>query len=164
MVKDNIKIKNILLITLFLSILISIISISDVGAVENNITINNTNNTTIQTNVTVILFDDENKTIVHPTENDTIHTEYPKITIRGKPSCQTCHKYYPYKWFTKTWINYCPHCKQYNGLLINPKRVYESELTCKYCDSDYCIVCGHDKCANYYKHRNYYLIELKKNN
>lgn len=51
----------------------------------------------------------------------------------------------PYKWTTNTWGNYCPLCGKDGGLTINPKGVYEKELTCKYCDADYCGSSGKDK-------------------
>ena len=55
------------------------------------------------------------------------------------------YQYIPY---TTTWLNYCPHCKYYGTLLVNPKGVPEGEFTCAYCDADYCGVSGLDKCVN----------------
>ncbi len=72
-------------------------------------------------------------------------TEKPKlplVTITAKPSVRSN---YAYKWFTRTWVNYCPNCKHYNVLLINPKGVPERELTCKRCSSDFCGVTGKEK-------------------
>lgn len=67
----------------------------------------------------------------------------PKITFTGKPSCRSCCRQ-PYRWKTRTYINYCPNCKKISTLKINPKGVPEKELTCSKCSSDFCI-CGHDK-------------------
>ena len=72
-------------------------------------------------------------------------TEKPKlplVTITAKPSVRSN---YAYKWYTRTWVNYCPNCKYYNVLLINPKGVPERELTCKRCSSDFCGVTGKEK-------------------
>ncbi|BBL61756.1 MAG: peptidoglycan-binding protein [Methanobrevibacter arboriphilus] len=65
------------------------------------------------------------------------------ITITSLPSAGGTGL--PYKWTTNTWENYCPLCGKYGGLVINPKGVYEKELTCKYCDADYCGSSGKDK-------------------
>ncbi|MDP1553042.1 MAG: hypothetical protein Q8M06_08520 [Methanobacteriaceae archaeon] len=52
---------------------------------------------------------------------------------------------YSYKWYYKSWENYCPGCKRHNTLKMNPKKVPEKELTCGKCDSDYCGVTGSEK-------------------
>jgi hypothetical protein len=52
---------------------------------------------------------------------------------------------YAYKWYRRSWINYCPGCHQYGTLTNNPKGVYEGELTCRCCDADFCGVTGTDK-------------------
>lgn len=65
------------------------------------------------------------------------------ITITSLPSASGTGL--PYVWTTNTWKNYCPLCGKYGGLLINPKGVYEKEITCKYCDADYCGSSGKDK-------------------
>lgn len=67
----------------------------------------------------------------------------PTITITAKPSAGGTGL--SYKWYTTTWINYCPLCGHYNTLTINPKGVYERELTCSYCDADYCGASGKEK-------------------
>lgn len=76
-----------------------------------------------------------------------VSKKVPKINMKAKPSCRFC-KDLKYKWYDKTFINYCPHCKKYNTLRKNPKRVYEKEYTCSKCGADYCGVCGHDKHGN----------------
>ena len=77
----------------------------------------------------------------------------PKIAAYGKPSCRSCcHR--KYVWYKKTYHNYCPNCKRHNCLKKNPKGVPESELTCAYCDCDYCVVCGHDKSGGSRHYRN----------
>lgn len=132
--------------------------INGVEAIDDNATISNSEDM-VQVNNSTILFEGDNKSTITIKENDELHYDVPTISVRSKPSCQSCHRHMPYKWFVRSWKNYCPHCHRYNSLIINPKRVYEVEITCKNCDSDYCGVCGHDKCANYYRHRNYYLKE-----
>lgn len=51
----------------------------------------------------------------------------------------------PYVRVTKCWLNYCPGCHRYGGLLCNPKGTYEGEWTCKYCDDDFDGQCGYEK-------------------
>jgi hypothetical protein len=65
------------------------------------------------------------------------------ITVESLPSGKNTGM--PYKWSLNTWNNFCPLCGKYDCLLINPKGVYENELTCKYCDADYCGSSGIDK-------------------
>lgn len=66
------------------------------------------------------------------------------ITIVSKPSCGCKNSY---KWHKRTFVNYCPHCHYYNSLYNKHKYQarYEQELTCKFCDSDFCGVCGKTK-------------------
>ena len=47
--------------------------------------------------------------------------------------------------YTTVWLNLCPQCGYYGTLLINPKGTAEGELTCAYCDADYCGVSGKEK-------------------
>ncbi|WP_409200415.1 hypothetical protein [Methanobrevibacter sp. DSM 116169] len=75
------------------------------------------------------------------------------ITATGKPSCVSCSKkissgQLKYTDYTTVYLNYCPLCKSQGTLTINPKGVYEGEITCKNCDADYCIVSGSDKMYN----------------
>ena len=80
------------------------------------------------------------------TNSSTNSSSLPTITIKAKPSVS--HSGYSYKWYITTFVNYCPLCHHYNTLTINPKGVYESELTCSYCDADYDGVTGRDKSNN----------------
>ena len=83
-----------------------------------------------------------------------VHYKYPTITITAKPSCG-CGKHYSYKWRTRSFISYCPHCHRY-GVLYNAHKYqarYEQELTCKRCGADYCGNCGKEK----YSWSRYYL-------
>ena len=78
----------------------------------------------------------------------------PLVTITAKPSCG-CGRHYSYRWRTKTFIDYCPHCHRY-GVLRNVHKwqaKYEQELTCTHCGADYCGNCGHEK----YSWSKYYL-------
>lgn len=75
-----------------------------------------------------------------------IKPEYPTITMTGKPSC-SCGQKYSYRWYTRTYVNYCPYCHRY-GTLYNAHKFqarFEKEITCKKCGSDWCIVCGKEK-------------------
>lgn len=106
------------------------------------VTIDNTGNLTVEIqNDSYVDFYNKSTITVNP--NDQLYSVEPTITAVGKPSCG-CRYSYRY-WYTKTYINYCPNCHRYNTLLINPKRVYEKEITCGACSSDFCIVCGKEK-------------------
>lgn len=75
-----------------------------------------------------------------------IKPHYPVITMTGKPSC-SCGRKYSYRWYTRTYVNYCPYCHKY-GTLYNAHKFqarFEKEITCKKCGSDWCIVCGKEK-------------------
>ncbi|MBQ9026313.1 MAG: cysteine protease, partial [Methanobrevibacter sp.] len=67
----------------------------------------------------------------------------PIITVNMLPSYST--KEYSYQNYTTSWLNYCPIGDHYGTLLVNPKGTVEGELTCYYCDSDFCGVTGHEK-------------------
>lgn len=66
------------------------------------------------------------------------------VTINAKPSCGCRYGYY---WHTFTFKDYCPNCGRHNCLINKHKWAarYENELTCKYCDSDFCGCCGKEK-------------------
>jgi hypothetical protein len=64
------------------------------------------------------------------------------LTVNMMPSVSSDYQYINY---TTTWLNYCPKCGYFGTLLINPKHVHEGELTCAFCDADYCGVTGKDK-------------------
>ena len=68
--------------------------------------------------------------------------KYPLISMWAKPSVRSN---YAYRWYYKTFIDYCPHCHHYNVLLKNPKGVPEKEYTCRRCGADYCAVTGKEK-------------------
>lgn len=73
-----------------------------------------------------------------------IKPKYPTITITAKPSCGCRHSY---TWHKRSFVDYCPHCHHYNCLVNKHKwqSRYEQELSCKFCDSDFCGVCGKTK-------------------
>lgn len=76
------------------------------------------------------------------------------VDITAKPSCG-CDN--PYELSNHTFIDKCPNCGHSDCLLDNPKGVPEHELTCKYCNSDFCGVCGKEK----YSWSKVYLEEVK---
>ena len=78
--------------------------------------------------------------------------KYPLISMWAKPSVRSS---YSYRWYKKTFINYCPHCHHYGVLLKNPKGVPEKEYTCRRCGADYCAVTGKEKFSwsHYYLRR-----------
>lgn len=71
--------------------------------------------------------------------NMEITNEYVKAT--GICSCGLND----YIYHTKSFINYCPHCKSYGTLIFNPKGAPEGEWTCTKCSSDYCLADGNEK-------------------
>ena len=74
----------------------------------------------------------------------TVKQKYPTITITARPSVRSG---YAYRWYTTTWIDYCPHCHRYN-VLYNAHKYqarHEQELTCRRCGADYCGVVGKEK-------------------
>lgn len=82
--------------------------------------------------------------------SDHVYSKYPIIGMWAKPSVRSG---YSYRWYYKTFIDYCPHCHHYNVLLKNPKGVPEREYTCRRCGADYCAVTGKEK----YSWSHYYL-------
>ena len=149
--------KKIIVLILSIVLFVSFFCMINIVFADETITITTANNCDSNINLSKSYVGSEEYSVINISVNDTLYSEYPTLTVKGKPSCQSCYKKYKYKWFTREWMDYCPHCRKYNSLRVNPKRVYEVELTCKYCDSDYCVVCGHDKTSNYYKHSKYYL-------
>ena len=84
------------------------------------------------------------KNHIHSYNVVSVKPHYPVITIVAKPSCGCRHSY---TWHKRSFVDYCPHCHHYNCLVNKHKwqSRYEQELTCKYCDSDFCGVCGKTK-------------------
>ena len=149
-ITDNTKtlILGIIGVLLLLSVCVS------VDYADENITVMNENISTCDVKVNdtskVVGLDETNSSFVVKS-SDKIYTikektkkvsKLPVITITAKPSVRSN---YAYRWYTMTWIDYCPNCHHYNCLLINPKCVPERELTCKICDSDFCGVTGKEK-------------------
>ena len=151
MSKDNIKalILMILGVLLLLSVCVSIDYADDTitsEPIEPNVT-----------NCTLINGVHYDNVIVNRSKNHiqkynvvTVKPKYPTISMWAKPSVRSG---YAYRWYKKTFIDYCPHCHRYNVLLKNPKGVPEREYTCRHCGADYCAVTGKEK----YSWSNYYL-------
>ena len=117
-----------------------------------------TSNQTIEnnTNCTLVNGTHYSHEIIHENGVVRIHKivvekpKYPLISMWAKPSVRSN---YAYRWYRKTFIDYCPHCHHYNVLLKNPKGVPEREYTCRRCGADYCAVTGKEK----YSWSHYYL-------
>ena len=123
---------------------------------DDNITVTNENISTCNVKVNdtnkVVGLDESNSSFVVKS-SDKIYTIKEKtkkvskpliITIVAKPSCGCNNGYY---WHKRSFVDYCPHCHHYNCLINKHKwqSRYEQELTCKYCDADFCAVCGKTK-------------------
>lgn len=90
--------------------------------------------------------------------NESVKKKKPTITMTGRPSCTRCARNHcSYTWRTKTYLNYCPHCHHWNCLGNKHKNgaIYEKEITCFRCDSDFCVNCGKTK----YSWSNVYLLK-----
>ena len=118
-------------------------------------TITNKNNTLKIPNNTIVVNNNEMSEEVIINHDGKVHIDksvkdepkkkkkkLPTISMWAKPSVR-CG--YAYKWYYRTFIDYCPNCKHYNCLLKNPKGVPENEYTCAICDSDYDGVVGKEK-------------------
>ena len=136
------------------------------------VTINNTDeiNVTVNSTDDVLLVGGDD--LIVPNPKDKVYVEknvvektkkkmsVPIITITAKPSVRSK---YAYRWYTTTFVNYCPHCYKY-GTLANvhkyPAR-FEQELTCSEakggCGADYCGVTGKEK----YSWSHYYLTKVR---
>ena len=140
-ITDNIK----TLILGIIGVLLLLSVCAGVDYADEDITINQTMN---DTNCTLVNDTHYSHEIIH--ENGVAHIhkvviekpKYPLISMWAKPSVRSS---YSYRWYYKTFINYCPHCHHYNVLLKNPKGVPEREYTCRRCGADYCAVTGKEK-------------------
>lgn len=153
MIKEN-KIRELLILICVVIVLLGLcisVDYADNTSIDINNTPNYLNNSSIilPNNKSVIGVNESVHTIIRKS-SDKIYTKYPLISMWAKPSCG-CR--YSYTWHQYTFINYCPHCGRYGGLMKNPKGTYEGEYTCKYDDCDYCAVCGKEK----YSWSHYYL-------
>ena len=145
------KIKALLLSIIFVLLLLSVCA--GVDYADDDITVNQTMN---DTNCTLVNDTHYSHEIIHENGVARIHKvvvekpKYPLISMWAKPSVRSN---YAYRWYKKTFIDYCPHCHHYNVLLKNPKGVPEREYTCKKCGADYDAVVGKEK----YSWSHYYL-------
>ena len=152
MITDNIKALLLLIlgVLLLLSVCVNVDYADPIITTENNSQMNTTNCTLIDgVHYDDMIVNRSNKHI----ENYNVVVEkptYPVISMWAKPSVRSG---YAYRWYKKTFIDYCPHCHYYGVLLKNPKGVPEREYTCKRCGADYCAVTGKEK----YSWSHYYL-------
>ena len=150
-IKDNIK-------ALLLSIIFVLLLLSVCAGVDyaDEITVNQTiENNTNCTLVKGIHYDQKivNNTTVGVAKLHKVVTEKPKLPIISMWAKPSVRSGYAYRWYKKTFIDYCPHCHHYGVLLKNPKGVPEREYTCRRCGADYCAVTGKEK----YSWSHYYL-------
>ena len=148
-ITDNIK----ALLLMILGVLLLLSFCAGVDYAE-EITVNQTIKE--DTNCTLVNDTHYSHEIIHENGVARIHKvviekpKYPLISMWAKPSVRSS---YAYRWYYKTFIDYCPHCHNYNVLLKNPKGVPEREYTCRRCGADYCAVTGKEK----YSWSHYYL-------
>ena len=155
MITDNIKalILSIIFVLLLLSVCVSV----DYAANDTITAEQEEQNTTNCTLLGGVHYDNkivENKTVGVAKLHKVIieKPKLPIISMWAKPSVRSS---YSYRWYKKTFIDYCPHCHYYGVLLKNPKGVPEREYTCRRCGADYCAVTGKEKFSwsHYYLRR-----------
>ena len=153
MSKDNIKalLLSIIFVLLLLSVCAGVDYADPIITTENNSQMNTSNCTLIGG----VHYDNkivDNKTVGVAKLHKVVieKPKYPLISMWAKPSVRSS---YAYRWYYKTFIDYCPHCHHYGVLLKNPKGVPEKEYTCRRCGADYCAVTGKEK----YSWSHYYL-------
>ena len=151
--KDNIKalLLSIIFVLLLLSVCVS------VDYADDNITVTANQSQVNATNCTLIdgvyydnIILNRSKGHIESYNVVSVKPTYPTISMWAKPSVRSG---YAYRWYKKTFIDYCPHCHYYNVLLKNPKGAPEREYTCRRCGADYCAVTGKEK----YSWSHYYL-------
>ena len=148
-ITDNIKalLLSIIFVLLLLSVCVSADYADTIITTENNSQMNTSNCTIISgVHYDNTIIDNSKKHI----KNYNVIVEKPTISMWAKPSVRSG---YAYRWYYKTFIDYCPHCHYYGVLLKNPKGVPEREYTCRRCGADYCAVTGKEK----YSYSRYYL-------
>ena len=134
-------------VLLLLSVCVSVDYADPITTTENSSQMNTSNCTLIGgTHYDNKIIDNSKKHI----KNYNVIVEKPTISMWAKPSVRSS---YSYRWYKKTFIDYCPHCHYYGVLLKNPKGVPEREYTCRHCGADYCAVTGKEK----YSWSHYYL-------
>ena len=152
-IKDNIKalINWIIILCLVLAVCVTVDYADSDVTVCNNVSskVNLTKTEKLSDGGVYVDLTNKSHTIVMKS-SDRIDYKYPIISMWAKPSVRSS---YAYKWYKKTFIDYCPHCHHYKVLLKNPKGVPEREYTCRRCGADYCAVTGKEK----YSWSHYYL-------
>ena len=143
----------IFIVLLLLGVCVSIDYADDTITVKNT-TVNVPKGAILVNNSSVVGLNESASTIVGRSSDKiyTVKQKYPTITITARPSVRSK---YAYRWYTTTWIDYCPHCHRYN-VLYNAHKYqarHEQELTCRRCGADYCGVVGKEK----YSWSHYYL-------
>ena len=140
--------KNVIDVLFLILITLSILGVCATCDADEIIICNEPNDTVQINNSYMNLQDQDAKSTIIGKTKDRVYESYPTITMVGKPSCSRCAgNHIPYKWFTRTYVNYCPNCHYYNCLGNKHKygSRYEQEITCFRCDSDYCVYDGHEK-------------------
>lgn len=157
MIIDNIK----SLICCIIAVLLLLGVCMTVDYADTDITVSNMNQSkTIELTNTTVLKDThyilENDSGVARVQNDgkiiVSKPKYPIVSMWARPSVRCS---LPYKWYYRSFIDYCPHCHRY-GVLYDAHKWqarYEHEWTCKKCGADYDAVTGKEK----YSWSHYYL-------
>ena len=154
---DNIK----SLICCIIAVLLLLGVCMTVDYADTDITVSNMNESkTIELTNTTVLKDThyilENDSGVARVQNDgkiiVSKPKYPIVSMWARPSVRCS---LPYKWYYRSFVDYCPHCRRYNVLYDAHKwqARYEHEWTCRRCGADYDAVIGKEK----YSWSHYYL-------
>ena len=156
MIKDNIKG---LLFWIFIVFLLLCVCVS-VDYADDSITVTANHSQVNVTNCTIVngvhydnkIVKDKDVGVAKLHKVVITKPKYPVVSMWARPSVR-CNL--PYKWYYRSFVDYCPHCRRY-GVLYNahkPQAKHEQEWTCKRCGADYDGVIGKEK----YSWSHYYL-------
>ncbi len=136
------------IVLLLLGVCVSVDCASDV-IVSGNKTLNVPNGTVVVNDSDAVVVDSK-LSVIHCKSK--VYYVHPVVSMWARPSVR-CNL--PYKWYYRSFVDYCPHCKRYNVLYDahKPQAKYEHEWTCRRCGADYDAVIGKEK----YSWSHYYL-------
>ena len=147
-----------LLFWIFIVFLLLCVCVS-VDYADDNITVTANQsqvNVTNCTEINGVHYDDmivnRSKNHIHTYNVVSVKPKYPIVSMWARPSVR-CGL--PYKWYYRSFVDYCPHCHRY-GVLYDAHKYqarFEHEWTCRRCGADYDAVIGKEK----YSWSRYYL-------
>ena len=145
----------IVFVLILLALCVAVDSADESIVINESTLADNVPNGAILSNNSTIVAVNNRSSIIVAKHSDVIHTikpKYPIVSMWARPSVR-CNL--PYKWYYRSFVDYCPHCHRYNVLYDahKPQAKYEHEWTCRRCGADYDAVIGKEK----YSWSHYYL-------